>query len=65
MFEGATSFNQPIGNWEFPNVKIMESMFKDATSFNQDISNWNIKNVDASNMFKDCPIKDEFKPKMK
>ena len=65
MFEGATSFNQKIGDWEFPNVTDMSFMFWGATSFNQDISSWNVNGVDVSDMFKDCPIKDEFKPKMK
>ena len=65
MFWGATSFNQPIGDWEFPNVTDMTGMFSGATSFNQDISKWNIQGVNVSDMFKYCPIKDEYKPKMK
>ena len=65
MFSGATSFNQPIGDWEFPNVTDMTGMFSGATSFNQDISKWNIQGVNVSDMFKYCPIKDEYKPKMK
>ena len=65
MFQDATSFNQPIGDWEFPNVEKMDFMFKGATKFNQDISKWKIRGVDVFKMFEDCPIKDEFKPKMK
>ena len=64
MFCNAKSFNQPIGNWEFPEVKHMSCMFKGATSFNQDISNWDIRGVHNFLMFINCPIKDEFKPKM-
>ena len=64
MFNDATSFNQPIGDWEFPNVEKMDFMFKGATKFNQDISKWKIRGVDVFKMFEDCPIKDEFKPKM-
>ena len=63
MFDNAKSFNQPIGNWKFPNVKDMRFMFWGATSFNQDLSNWDLTGIDKNDIFKDCPIKDEFKPK--
>ncbi|TVZ14963.1 BspA family leucine-rich repeat surface protein [Maribacter sp. MAR_2009_72] len=45
MFEGAQSFNQPIGNWEVRNVTNMAQMFRAARQFNQDLSNWNVSNV--------------------
>ena len=65
MFRNATSFNQPIGNWEFPNVIYMGSMFEGASSFNQDLSSWDLTNVNKKEgIFENCPIKDEFKPKM-
>ena len=64
MFWGATSFNQPIGDWEFPKVEDMTGMFYNATSFNQNISKWKIYGVFDYGMFENCPIKDEFKPKM-
>ena len=35
MFTGATSFNQPLNNWNVSNVTDMDSMFYEATSFNQ------------------------------
>ena len=65
MFCGATSFNQPIGGWKFPKFTNMDGMFYDATSFNQDLSSWDLTDIDKNNIFKGCPIKDEFKPKMK
>ena len=65
MFLGATSFNQPIGNWEFPNVENMNRMFSNATSFNQDLSKWDLKGKKKDEIFDGCPIKDEYKPKMK
>ena len=45
MFSGATSFNQPIGNWNVSNVTLMNKMFSGATSFNQPISDWDVSNV--------------------
>ena len=65
MFYGATSFNQPIGNWEFPNVTNMNRMFYNASSFNQDLSKWDLKGKKKIEIFYDCPIKKEYKPKMK
>ena len=64
MFYNAESFNQPIGNWEFPNVENMNRMFSNATSFNQDLSKWDLKGKKKTEIFKGCPIKDEYKPKM-
>ena len=65
MFSYAESFNQPIGDWEFPNVKYMGNMFYGASSFDQDLSKWDLKGKNTTDMFSDCPIKDEYKPKMK
>ena len=39
-------------------------MFYNATSFNQDLSKWDLKGKNTKDMFSDCPIKDEYKPKM-
>ena len=40
-------------------------MFKYAKSFNQDLSKWDLTGKDIRDMFDNCPIKDEYKPKMK
>ena len=45
MFEGASAFNQFIGNWNTQNVSTMCRMFRNATSFNQDIGVWDTSSV--------------------
>ena len=52
IFRGATSFNQPIGNWDVSNVTNMSRVFEGASSFNQPIGNWDVSGVtDMSIMF--------------
>src|SRR5690606_19460469 len=46
---GATSFNQPLDNWDVSNVTTMHSMFYGASSFNQLLDNWNVSNVTTMN----------------
>ena len=65
MFSYAESFNQSIGKWKFPKVENMSNMFYGAKSFNQDLSEWDLKGKNTTDMFSNCPIKDEYKPKMK
>jgi hypothetical protein len=41
MFQLASAFNQPIGNWSTVAVTDMAMMFYYASNFNQAIGNWN------------------------
>ena len=49
MFEEATSFDQPLNNWDVSNVTTMSFMFQGATSFDQTLSEWNVTNVNNMN----------------
>jgi surface protein len=40
MFNGASSFNQPLKKWDVSNVTDMECMFCCASSFNQPLEKW-------------------------
>lgn len=64
MFDGAKSFNQPIGNWDVGSVWDMDGMFFGAESFNQDISNWDVRAEYKDNVFVGCVIDEKFKPKI-
>ena len=35
MFRNASSFNQPLNNWNVSNVTVIGAMFCEASSFNQ------------------------------
>ena len=55
IFDGASSFNQPLNDWNVSNVEDMEQMFKNATSFNQPLNNWDVSNVtDMRRMFEEA-----------
>ena len=58
-----SKFNGDISKWNISNVTDMSYMFI-GSEFNQDISNWKInKDFKTIAMFRDCSIKNEFKPK--
>ena len=65
LFYNNETFNGNISGWDVSSVENMNYMFCRATSFNQNISNWKIYGAKVVYMFYKCPIKDEFKPKMK
>lgn len=56
MFQGATSFNQPIANWSWASASgDSDRMFKGATAFNQPLPNWNFGNTTSlSEMFQNA-----------
>ena len=45
MFDGASSFNNDISNWNVSKITNMVGVFDNASSFNQDLSAWDMKNV--------------------
>ena len=45
MFQGATAFNQYVGDWDVSGVGNMLNMFYEATIFNQDLSGWCVPNL--------------------
>ena len=52
MFQGARSFNQPIGSWNISQVKDLAHMFHGADFFNQTLDDWDTSNVtDMSFLF--------------
>ncbi|MCD7816919.1 MAG: DUF285 domain-containing protein, partial [Bacteroides sp.] len=45
MFSKASSFNQPLNDWDVSNVQDIREMFSKASSFNQPLNDWNVSNV--------------------
>ena len=61
MFEWS-DFNGDLSRWDVSGVENMSSMFFCA-NFNNDISNWNINKICSTvDIFRDCPIEEEYKP---
>ena len=55
MFENATSFDQPLDNWNTASVTNMSYVFYGAASFNQPLANWNTASVtNMSTLFRDA-----------
>lgn len=53
MFEGAQTFNQPIGCWNTFSVIDMSRMFQRASLFNQPLDTWDVSHViNMSDMFR-------------
>jgi hypothetical protein len=52
MFSRATSFDQPLGDWNVSGVTDMSNTFYSATSFNQPLGGWEVSSLrDISYMF--------------
>ncbi|MDQ5912905.1 MAG: hypothetical protein QG659_327 [Patescibacteria group bacterium] len=52
MFNGATSFNQNINNWDVSHVTDFLYAFQGASSFNQDLNSWNTSSaINMGGMF--------------
>ena len=55
-----------ISKLDVSSVTEMSYMFYKCESFNQDLSNWDVSKVKNNIfMFRNCPIKEEYKPKFK
>ena len=65
MFYYSSPLELNLTGFDTSNVENMNSMFYNATSFNQDLSKWDLKGKEKDKIFDGCPIKDEYKPKMK
>jgi hypothetical protein len=60
-----SEFDNDISEWDVSKVESMQFMFYKA-KFNKDISKWDVKSIlYFTQIFDDCPIKEEYKPKFK
>ena len=59
-----SAFNGDISNWDVSKVRYMGWMFA-YSNFDGDLSKWNVdNNCMTGNMFYECPIKNEHKPRL-
>ena len=66
MFCCCYYLNPDVSNWDVSSVNYMSYMFAWCKKFNQDISSWNVSIVtNKVEIFYDCSIKEEYKPKFK
>ena len=63
MMFASSDFDQDISKWNFKNLRNMNGMFQNS-GFNHDISMWKLPKIkEMINVFQNCPIKNEFRPK--
>ena len=68
IFEETKFKHINISDWDVSNIKSMRGMFFMCTELKSvgDISKWDVSKVRCKiDMFDDCPIKEEYKPKFK
>ena len=51
MFRAATSFNQPLDNWNVASVTTMSNMFREASAFNQPLNSWDLVKSDTCSFY--------------
>ena len=54
MFNEASSFNQPLNDWNVSNVTNMRGMFIMHINFNQPLNDWNVSNVTTMMEYVQC-----------
>jgi len=55
LFDGRTSFDEPLNDWNVSNVTNMNSMFSNCYNFNSPLNKWDVSRVtDMGSMFMNC-----------